>query len=68
MVYDAVVARAVPPVATLYQRTVDPLLAVADRVTVPAPQLAAGVVWVIVGNAFALATTASREGTHSVEA
>jgi hypothetical protein len=48
VVNDVPVPREVPPVATAYQLIV-PAEAVAPRVTVPAPHLAAGVVPVMVG-------------------
>ena len=47
----------VPPVAAAYQLIV-PALAVAPKVTVPVPQRLAGVVPVMVGIAFTVATTA----------
>ena len=47
----------VPPVAPAYQLIV-PALAVAPNATVPVPQRLAGVLAVIVGIAFTVATTA----------
>ena len=46
-----------PPVLTVYQFTV-PALAVAPRLTVPVPHSEPGVVDVIVGMVFTVATTA----------
>ena len=46
-----------PPVASLYQ-FITPALGVASRATVPASHLDNGVVPVIVGEAFTVATTA----------
>ena len=51
------VPREMPPVAAAYQLIV-PAEAVAPRVTVPVPQLDPGVVTVIVGIGFIVATTA----------
>ena len=51
------VAKAVPPVATLYHTKV-PTLEAAFNVIVPAPQRLAGVVEVMVGIAFTVAVTA----------
>ena len=51
------VATELPPVLTVYQFTV-PALAVAPSVTVPVPQPEPGVVPVIVGTVFTVATTA----------
>ena len=48
-----------PPVIAAYQLIV-PALAVAPSVTVPVPQVEPGVVPVIVGSAFTIATTAVR--------
>ena len=57
------VARAVPPVAAEYQE-ITPLEAVAPNVTVPDPQIAAGVVAVIVGCVLTVAKTAERDEVH----
>ena len=54
---DIPVPRLVPPVAAAYQFIV-PAEAVAPRVTVPVPQLLPGVVPVIAGSVFTVATTA----------
>ena len=48
----------VPPVDAAYQSTTEPALAVALSVTVPVPHRDAGVVAVIVGIGFTVATTA----------
>ena len=53
------VPKALPPLAAANQLRV-PALAVADRVTVPAPHLSAGVVAVTDGVTFTVATTAVR--------
>ena len=59
VVKDVPVAKAVPPVEALNHEMV-PAEAVAPRVSVPVPQMAAGVVEVIVGMALMLASTAER--------
>ena len=50
-------SNALPPVAAAYHLIV-PALAVAPKVTVPVPQRVAGVVPLILGIAFTVATTA----------
>ena len=57
VVNDAPVETLVPPVAPAYQLMV-PALAVAPNTTVPVPQRLAGVLAVMVGIAFTVATTA----------
>ncbi len=57
VVNEVPVASDVPPVAAAYQFKV-PALAVAPKVTVPVPHIAAGVVAVTVGVVFTVATTA----------
>ena len=57
VVNDAPVANDVPPVKAEYQLIV-PALAVAPNATVPVPQRLAGVLAVMVGIAFTVATTA----------
>ena len=57
------VARAVPPVEAEYHE-ITPLDAVAPSVTVPDPQIAAGVVAVIVGCVLTVAKTAERDEVH----
>ena len=56
MVYDIPVPSEAPPVEAAYQFIV-PAVAVAPRVTVPASQRAAGVVPVILGVVFTVAST-----------
>ena len=55
--YDVPVAKLVPPVAAAYQLIV-PALAAAPKVTVPVPHTELGVVPLMVGIAFTVATTA----------
>ena len=57
VVNDAPVAIDVPPVNAEYQLIV-PALAVAPNATVPVPQIAAGVLAVMVGIVFTVAATA----------
>ena len=57
VVYDTPVDIDVPPVNAEYQLIV-PALAVAPNTAVPVPHIAAGVLAVIVGIAFTVATTA----------
>ncbi len=57
VVNEVPVASDVPPVADAYQFKV-PALAVAPKVAVPVPHIAAGVVAVTVGVVFTVATTA----------
>ena len=57
VVNEVPVAKLVPPVAAAYQFKV-PALAVAPKVAVPVPQIAAGVVAVTVGVVFTVAITA----------
>ncbi len=57
VVNEVPVASDVPPVAAAYQFKV-PALAVAPKVAVPVPHIAAGVVAVTVGVVFTVATTA----------
>ena len=57
VVNDVPVPRLVPPVAAAYQLMI-PAEAVAPRVAVPVPQMLAGVVAVIAGALFTVATTA----------
>ena len=59
VVKDVPVPRLVPPEAAAYQEIV-PAEAVAPIVTAPVPQIAAGVVPVIVGAVLMVATTAER--------
>ncbi len=59
VVKEVPVAKAVPPVEAANQEMV-PAEAVAPSVTVPVPQMAAGVVEVMVGMALMLASTAER--------
>ena len=57
VVNDVPVPKLVPPVAALYQLMV-PALAVAPKVAVPVPHMAAGVVAAMVGVVFTVAVTA----------
>ena len=59
VVNEVPVAKAVPPLEAANQEMV-PAEAVAPRVTLPVPQMAAGVVEVMLGMALMLASTAER--------
>jgi hypothetical protein len=63
LVKDVPVPSDVPPEAAAYQEIV-PAEAVAPIVTAPVPQIAAGVVPVIVGAVLIVATTAERGEVH----
>ena len=63
VVKEVPVARAVPPVEAANQEIV-PVEAVAPKVTVPVPQIAAGVVEVIVGTVLMVASIADLGEVH----
>ena len=63
VVKEVPVARAVPPVEAANQEIV-PAEAVAPKVTVPVPQIAAGVVEVIVGTVLMVASIADLGEVH----
>ena len=63
MVKEVPVPREVPPVAAANQEIV-PAEAVAPMVTAPVPQIAAGVVAVMLGAVVMVATTAERGEVH----